>query len=100
MKWIARETDMEITGSYLHSLAGGAISSPGEDKLEALAQAMGFPMEWWDEPVELGAPGLREELQEVKVEAVMARLTFVPPERRAKVLERISQLIDEVQEEG
>ena len=51
---VAKATDGRVTSSYFTSLRDGAVDVPRADKLEAIAQAMGFPtglwfkdIDWW-----------------------------------------------------
>lgn len=44
---LERATGGAVGRSYVTNLRKGRIGSPGLDKLEALAQAMGFPPELW-----------------------------------------------------
>lgn len=40
-------TEAAVTRSYVSNLRKGRIGSPGLDKLEAIAQAVGFPPQLW-----------------------------------------------------
>jgi hypothetical protein len=51
---MVKATDGRVTSSYFTSLRDGAVDVPRADKLEAIAEAMGFPtglwfkdIEWW-----------------------------------------------------
>lgn len=50
-KWtnadIERATDGFVRGNYLTNLIHGRIHQPGTDRLQAIAQVMGFPPELW-----------------------------------------------------
>ena len=47
---LERATGGVVTRSYVSNLKKGRIGSPGLDKLEAIAGAMGFPPELWFGP--------------------------------------------------
>jgi transcriptional regulator with XRE-family HTH domain len=84
-----------IGPAYLRQLAKGLISSPPAEKLAALAQALGFTVDWWLSPLEVGPPpqlanGTR---------AVMARLPYLPVERQREVASRILEILDEIEED-
>ncbi len=44
---LVRATDQEVSGSYLSALYHERIKEPGYNKLAAIAQALGFPEEYW-----------------------------------------------------
>ena len=62
-------TDGAVTRSYVANLKKGRIGSPGLDKLETIAKAMGFPPELWFGPTGDG--------ERVPDEALMAASRFV-----------------------
>ena len=59
---LERATGGAVTRSYVSNLKKGRIESPGLDKMEALARAMGFPPELWFGPTSDGEGVLDEAL--------------------------------------
>jgi len=63
---LERATGGAVTRSYVSNLRKGRIGSPGLDKLEAIAGAMGFPPQlWFGEGKERTPDAAREILGEV-----------------------------------
>lgn len=49
---LERATDKMVSSSYLTAMKNGGIRNPGMGYLEAIAEAMGFPFEYWRMEVE------------------------------------------------
>ncbi|MBN1485463.1 MAG: hypothetical protein JXA37_12150 [Chloroflexia bacterium] len=83
----------QVSEAYLRQIMAGRISSPGVDKLFALSQAMGFPMDWWGLPVESGPPPIVPGFR-----AVTARLTDLPAERQGEAVEQLLDVLHQIQQ--
>ena len=59
---LERATGGAVTRSYVTNLKNGRIESPGLDKMEAIARAIGFPPELWFGPTSDGEGVLDEAL--------------------------------------
>jgi transcriptional regulator with XRE-family HTH domain len=97
LRKIARATKGLVSETYLWHLANEHIAEPSWDKLEALSQALGIPTDWWSLPVEAGPPPAGARGKEMR--SFMARVISLPPERQDEALERIQQVLAEIEED-
>ena len=84
-----------VDRNYLHLLAGGKITSPALEKLEALALVLGFPIEWWSLPLEAGPPPMGKNGKNIL--AVLARLVALSPDQQKLALRRFAEVLEELE---
>ncbi len=77
-----------VTRSYVSNLRNGRIGSPGLDKLEAIANAMGFPPQLWFGEGEERVPdaALAVALEDETAREILAEVLRMGPRERRLLL--------------
>ena len=77
-----------MTRSYVSNLKNGRIGSPGLDKLEAIANAMGFPPQLWFGEVGERAPdaALTAALEDQTAREILTEVMRLGPRDRRLLL--------------
>ena len=103
---LQRATNSVVTRSYVTNLRKGRIVSPGHEKMEAIAKAMGFPPAlWFDEGLveesetELDA-GLVAALRDETVRETVREISRLPGRERRMVLGIVRQFGGETESLG
>jgi transcriptional regulator with XRE-family HTH domain len=103
---LQRATDGVVTRSYVTNLRKGRIESPGHDKMEAIAKAVGFPPAMWFDEVfvegsetELDA-GLVAALRDKTVRETVREISRLPGRERRMVLGIVRQFGGETESVG
>jgi len=95
---IASRTGHVVNPGYLAQLARGRIREPSGQKMAALAESLGFPLEWWWTPVEAGPPPLDITPTEIEqARATFWRLMALPAVLRAQELARLAAVVEEAE---
>ena len=103
---LQRATGGVVTRSYVTNLRKGRIESPGHDKMEAIAKAVGFPPAMWFDEVfvegsetELDA-GLVAALRDETVRETVREISRLPGRERRMVLGIVRQFGGETESVG
>ena len=85
---LERATGGAVTRSYASNLRKGRIRSPGLDKLEAIAGAMGFPPQLWFDEVGERAPdaALAAALEDETAREILGEVLRLGPRDRRLLL--------------
>ena len=95
---LQRATGGVVTRSYVTNLRKGRIESPGHDKMEAIARAVGFsPAEWFDNSTTEGPDtepdrDLVLALRDETVRAITRESSRLPSREKGIVLNIVRQL--------
>jgi hypothetical protein len=113
-------TEGQVSTYYLGQLRAGRIGNPKVTTLRVLADALGFPFEWWWEdhgeppPIPGGPEALAAKLETtaskaeeedaplpviVAARAIENGLAAIPAERRREAVEQVQALLRRIQEE-
>ncbi len=103
---LQRATNGVVTRSYVTNLRKGRIESPGHDKMEAIAKAVGFPPAlWFDEVFVEGSEtgldaGLVAALRDETVRETVREISRLPGRERRMVLGIVRQFGGEAESVG